>query len=127
MILLKKKNQDETYYAFDKILESGYKIKELPDIIAKKKFVNGKRKKIISNYTDVVITVDLGCYDGNTLAEVLEYLIDGEYEYYSLNDKTYKDANFIVTLPEQTIENCASDVIVGDFTVTLEKSSDVSD
>lgn len=127
MILLKKKLQNDTYFNFDKILESGYKIKELPDIIAKKKYVNGKRKKIISNYTDVVITLDLGCYDGDTLADVLENLIDGEYEYYSLNDKIYKDANFIVTLPEQTVENCAGDVIVGDFTVTLEKSSDISD
>lgn len=125
MILLKKK-ENNTYFDFDKILVNGYKINEQPNLINKKQFVNGRRKKIITNYTDVVIEINLGCFDGDTLYDYLQKLQDGEYMYYSLKDKQYKSANFIVTLPEQTINNSASEVIVGDFTAVLEKSGDVT-
>jgi hypothetical protein len=124
MILLKKKN-GSNYFDFKTILQSGYKIKEQPNVIAKKQFVNGKRKKILTSYTDVVISIDLSCFDGDTLATYLQNLTDGEYQYYSLNDKVMKNANFIVTLPELQIDNSANEVFVGDFTATLEKSSDV--
>ena len=125
MILLKKKNSDDTYFDFEMILQSGYRINEQPNLIAKKQFVNGKRKKIVTSYSDVVISIDLGCFDGNTLAEYVNKLQDGEYQYYSLKDKEMKNANFIVTLPELQIDNSASEVFVGDFTAILEKSSDV--
>lgn len=125
MILLKKK-ENNTYFDFDRILVNGYKINEQPNLINKKQFVNGRRKKIITNYTDVVIEINLGCFDGNTLYTYLQKLQDGEYMYYSLKDKQYKSANFIVTLPEQTINNSASEVIVDDFTAVLEKSGDVT-
>lgn len=125
MILLKKR-ENNTYFDFDKILVNGYKINEQPNLINKKQFVNGRRKKIITNYTDVVIEINLGCFDGDTLYTYLQKLQDGEYMYYSLKDKQYKSANFIVTLPEQTINNSASEVIVGDFTAVLEKSGDVT-
>lgn len=124
MILLKKKDGD-TYFEFETILQSGYRINEQPNLIAKKQFVNGRRKKIVTAYTDVIIKIDLGCFEGNTLAEYLANLTDGEYQYYSLKDKVMKSANFIVTLPELQIDNSASEVFVGDFTATLEKSSDV--
>ena len=124
MILLRKKD-DNGYFDFETILQSGYRINEQPNLIAKKQFVNGKRKKILTSYTDVVINIDLGCFDGNTLAEYISQLTDGEYQYYSLKDKVMKNANFIVTLPELQIENSASEVFVGDFTAILEKSSDV--
>lgn len=125
MILLKKKNEDNSYFDFETILQSGYRINEQPNLIAKKQFVNGKRKKIETAYTDVVISIDLGCFDGNTLAECLQNLTDGEYQYYSLKDKVMKNANFIVTLPELQVDNSAGEVFVGDFTAVLEKSSDV--
>ena len=125
MILLKRKNNDGTYFDFETILQSGYKITEQPNLIAKKQFVNGNRKKIVTTYNDVVINIDLGCFDGDTLAEYLSKLTDGEYQYYSLKDRTMKNANFIVTLPELQIDNSASDVFVGDFSVILEKSGDV--
>ena len=124
MILLKKKNGDN-YFDFETILQSGYKINEQPNLIAKKQFVNGKRKKIVTSYSDVVIKINLGCFDGDTLANYLENFTDGEYQYYSLKDRTMKSANFIVTLPELQIDNSASEVFVGDFTAILEKSSDV--
>ena len=125
MILLKKR-ENNTYFDFDKILINGYKIKEQPNLINKKQFVNGRRKKVITNYTDVVIEINLGCFDGNTLYTYLQKLQDGEYMYYSLKDKQYKSANFIVTLPEQVVNNSASEIIVEDFTILLEKSGDVT-
>lgn len=124
MILLRKKD-DNGYFDFETILQSGYRINEQPNLIGKKQFVNGKRKKILTSYTDVVINIDLGCFDGDTLAECLTNLTDGEYEYYSLKDKQMKSAKFIVTLPELQIDNSAGEVFVGDFTATLEKSGDV--
>ena len=125
MILLRKKNQDNSYFDFETILQSGYRINEQPNLIAKKQFVNGKRKKILTSYSDVVINIDLGCFDGNTLAEYVSKLTDGEYQFFSLKDKQMKSANFIVTLPELKIDNSAEEVFVGDFTAILEKSSDV--
>ena len=124
MILLRKKD-DNDYFDLETILQSGYRINEQPNLIAKKQFVNGKRKKILTSYSDVVINIDLGCFDGNTLAEYVSKLTDGEYQLYSLKDKQMKSANFIVTLPELKIDNSAEEVFVGDFTAILEKSSDV--
>lgn len=125
MILLKKR-ENNTYFEFDKILANGYKINEQANLINKKQFVNGHRKKIITNYIDVVIEINLGCFDGNTLYTYLQKLQDGEYMYYSLKDKQYKSANFIVTLPEQVVNNSASEILVEDFTILLEKSGDVT-
>ena len=124
MILLRKKITNG-YYDFEKILINGYDIDEQPNLINKKQFANGKRKKIQTDYTDVVIKVNLGCFDGDTLATYLENLQDGEYQFYSLIDKEYKDANFIVTLPSQKVQNSASEIIVDDFEALLEKSSDI--
>lgn len=124
MKLLEKKNEDNTYYEFDKILADGYRITEQPNLINKVQFANGRRKKITTTYTDVVIEIDLGCFDGDTLTEYIEELTDGEYSYYSLKDQSYKSANFVVTMPQQSVNNVASGVIVNDFTAILEKSSE---
>lgn len=120
MILLRKTN-----FTFDKILKEGYHIKEQPNVINKVQFANGNRKKVMTAYTDVVIKIDLGCFDGDTTAEYLSKLTDGAYQYYSLNDKVMKSANFIVTKPELTVDLATSEVYIKDFTVTLEKSSDL--
>lgn len=125
MTLLKKINDDTTEFDFDKISENGYEIKEQPNVIAKKQYANGNRRKIITNYIDVVININLNCFDGDTLKTYLDKLVDGEYSYYSLNDKQMHTANFIVTLPSQKVENSCDDIIVSDFTAILEKSGDV--
>lgn len=125
MNLLSKKLQNNVYFNFEKILNNGYEIDEQPNVISKKQYSNGKRKKIITEYIDTVIKINLGCFDGDTLSTYISQLQDGEYRYYSLNDKTYKNANFIVTLPSQKIENCATNIIVDDFEAILEKSSDI--
>jgi hypothetical protein len=123
-MLLKKIKETEDF-EFNKILKSGYKINEQPDIISKTKFANGTRKVIKTDYTDVIIELDIGCWNISTLHTYLNELVDGAYEYYSIIDNSYKKANFIVTVPKQTIENLIDNgYIVSDITITLEKSSD---
>ena len=126
MILLKRKLADGTYFEFDKILYSGYHIKEDRDRITQK-FVNGNRKQIVSNYVDVQITIDLAPFDLETTYKYLQNLISGEYMYYSLEGKQYKSVNMIIEeKPELTIESAVDNQIyTDDFSVTLLKASDV--
>ena len=112
-------------YIFDNIVS--YNIDEQPDLISKKKFVNGKRKKITTSYTDVVIEFNLKGLDGTTAETYLENLVDGDtYQYWSIADNQYNNAVFIVTLPKISLQNClASDnSLIDEFTIILEKSDD---
>ena len=98
MILLKKielVNEQPVYYDFDKILVSGYNIKEDNDRITQK-FANGNRKQFVSSYTDVIITITLDTNDAETTKEYLSKLTTGSYQYFSLKDRTYKTATFIL-------------------------------
>ena len=127
MILLKKKQSDDTYFNFDKILVSGYHLLEDKDRITQK-FVNGNRKQIISEYTDVTLSIDLSTFDQETTYSYLNQLTSGEYQYYSLKDKQYKNVNFIIdNIPEITVDNAIDkNLYIGDFSVTLLKASDVN-
>ena len=122
MYLIKKGN-----FEFNKILESGYTIKEGKNEINVIQFANGRRKKILTNYEDCVIYIELGGLDNTDLTNYLSNLVDGTYEYYSFNDSQYKTANFIVSKPELTVNKALNinNYEIDDFTVTLEKSSDV--
>lgn len=114
-------------YEFNNIVE--YEINEQPNLIAKKQFVNGKRKKITTSYTDVVIQFDLKGLDGPTAKTYLTNLVDGDvYQYWSIVDNQYNTAEFIVTLPPLPLEQCLSsdNSIVDKFTVILEKSDDAA-
>lgn len=125
MILLSKKNNDNTYYNFDKILRSGYHIKEDKDKIIQK-FVNGRRKEILSSYTDCTITIDFGTFDLATTREYLSKLTTGTYKYYSLEDGTYKETRFILEeKPEMTFETAIdNNATIEDFSVTLLRAGD---
>lgn len=114
-------------FEFDKILASGFDIKEQPNLISKKQMVNGNRKKIVTTYTDCVIEITLGGLDDSDIVEYLTNLIDDEYTYYSVIDKTYKNANFIVTLPSLSLDKAynENEFYLNDLKVVLEKSSDV--
>lgn len=122
MYLIKKGN-----FEFNKILESGYTIKEGKNEISIVQFANGKRKKVLTNYEDCVIYIELGGLDNTDLTNYLSNLVDGTYEYYSFNDSQYKTANFIVSKPELTVNKALNinNYEIDDFTVKLEKSSDV--
>lgn len=126
MILLKKKKSDGTYFEFDKILRNGYDIDEQKNVIAKKQMANGKRKKIITNYTDCIIKINLGLLDNANYQKYKSYLSDGEYQYWSYEDNQLKNANFIITKPSISTEYAYDDDIgINDMEITLEKSSDV--
>jgi hypothetical protein len=125
MILLSKKQDDGTYFEFDKILISGYHIKEDYDRITQK-FANGRRKQIISDYVDCSITVDLGTFDLETTHNYLEQLTSGTYKYYSLEEKAFKETEFIIEeKPELQIDTAIGDnATINDFSVTLLKAGD---
>lgn len=127
MILLRKKKTDGTYFDFDKILRNGYEIDEQENEIAKKQMANGKRKKIVTSYVDCIININIGLWDNTTYQEYKEYLIDGEYQYWSYRDNKMKNANFIITLPSISTEYVYdNDIGIDDLGITLEKSSDIS-
>ena len=123
MYLIKKGN-----FEFNKILESGYNITQGNNEISKTQFANGKRKKIVTNYVDCVITLNLGGLDNTDLNTYLTNLTDGQFTYYSFINNQYETANFIVNKPSLTVNKMysTSNYELEDLTVTLEKSSDVS-
>lgn len=122
MYLIKKGN-----FEFKKILESGYSIVEGHNEISKTQFANGRRKKIITDYEDCVITLNLGGLDNTDLSDYLTNLTDGAFTYYSFNDGTYKQANFIVDKPEIVVNKMlsTSNYEIDDLVIILEKSSDI--
>lgn len=125
MILLSKKIGENEYFDFDKIVASGYDIKEDMDRIIQK-FANGRRKSINSTYTDCIIKVNLGTFDLETTNTYLQQLTSGTYRYYSLKDRQYKETNFIIEERPHIIVESAVDnnAYVDDFEVTLLKAGD---
>lgn len=112
-------------YEFNKIKESGYTIMENTPVLSTTQFANGNRKRIYSNFDDVIITVNFGGLNGTTLKEYIENLTDGLFSYWSVKNKEILSANFIVTLPEVNLLNNLEDGYCTDFEVILEKSSDM--
>ena len=125
MILLSKKISDNNYFDFEKILISGYNIKEDTDRITQK-FANGHRKQFISNYTDCIITITLGTDDITTTKDYLDKLTSGTYKYYSLKDKQYKETAFIIEeRPELVVESSIdTGANIEEYQITLLKAGD---
>jgi murein L,D-transpeptidase YafK len=128
MILLSKKetvNNETTYFDFKKILKSGYTIREDKDRITQK-FANGHRKQFLTEYTDVVITISLDTFDLDTTKSYLDKFTSGTYKYYSLNDKTYKEATFIIEEKPDLTMAMATDnnKLVDSYEVVLLKAGD---
>lgn len=127
MILLSKKettNNITTYYNFDKILINGYNIKEDNDRITQK-FANGHRKQFISSYTDCIITITLDTNDIDTTKQYLAKLTTGTYKYYSIKDKQYKEATFIIQeRPELIVENAVISPNMNEYQIILLRAGD---
>lgn len=125
MILLSKKIGNNQYYNFDKILISGYHIKEDNDRIIQK-FANGHRKSINSSYIDCEIKIDLDTFDIDTTKEYLDHLTSGTYKYYSIDDKVYKETEFIIEgKPEMSIKTTAKDnILVDEYEIVLLKAGE---
>lgn len=124
MILLKKKISNNNYFEFKKILASGYNVKEDNDRITQK-FANGHRKQFLTDYTDVIITIDLDTFDLDTTKDYIDELTSGTYQYYSLKDKQYKEATFILQeRPSLTMKLATDNKLVDGYQVVLLKAGD---
>ena len=124
MILLKKKISNNNYFEFKKILASGYNVKEDNDRITQK-FANGHRKQFLTEYTDVIITIDLDTFDLDTTKDYIDELTSGTYQYYSLKDKQYKEATFILQeRPSLTMKLATDNKLVDGYQVVLLKAGD---
>jgi hypothetical protein len=124
MILLKKKKGENNYFEFKKILASGYNVKEDNDRITQK-FVNGHRKQFLTNYTDVIITINLDTFDLDTTKEYIDELTNGTYQYYSLKDKEYKEATFLLQeRPSLTMKLATDNKLVDEYEIVLLKAGD---
>ena len=124
MILLSKKETNNTYFDFDKILINGYSIKEDNDRITQK-FANGNRKQFISTYTDVIIRISLDTYDIDTTKQYISKFTSGVYKYYSLKDKQYKESQFIIQeRPELIVENAVNNPYMQEYQIVLLKAGD---
>ncbi len=121
MYLLKKGN-----FEFKNILTKGYTPElETPKILKEKVMGDGSVRVVYAQYTTSSISVKFGRLDGITLKEYLDNLTDGEYEYWDYNTRTYKSANFIVKKPKQSMISSTNNETYEEFTITLEKSSEV--
>lgn len=124
MILLKKKIDENDYFEFKKILASGYSIKEDKDRITQK-FANGNRKQFLTDYTDVIITINFDTFDIDTTKQYLDNLTTGTYMYYSLKDKTYKEATFIIEeKPELILGHALNNTLIDSYEVVLLRAGD---
>lgn len=124
MILLKKKKGNNNYFEFKKILASGYNIKEDEDRITQK-FANGHRKQFLTDYVDVIITINLDTFDLDTTKAYIDELTSGTYQYYSLKDKQYKEATFILQeRPSLTMKLATDNKLVDGYQVVLLKAGD---
>ena len=124
MILLKKKISNNNYFEFKKILASGYNVKEDNDRITQK-FANGHRKQFLTEYTDVIITIDLDTFDLDTTKAYIDELTSGTYQYYSLKDKQYKEATFLLQeRPSLTMKLATDNKLVDGYQVVLLKAGD---
>ena len=124
MILLKKKISDNNYFEFKKILASGYNVKEDNDRITQK-FANGHRKQFLTEYTDVIITINLDTFDLDTTKDYIDELTSGTYQYYSLKDKQYKEATFLLQeRPSLTMKLATDNKLVDGYQVVLLKAGD---
>lgn len=124
MILLKKKLSNNNYFEFKKILASGYNVKEDNDRITQK-FANGHRKQFLTDYTDVIITINLDTFDLDTTKAYIDELTSGTYQYYSLKDKQYKEATFILQeRPSLTMKLATDNKLVDGYQVVLLKAGD---
>ena len=109
---------------FKKILASGYNVKEDNDRITQK-FANGHRKQFLTEYTDVIITIDLDTFDLDTTKAYIDELTSGTYQYYSLKDKQYKEATFLLQeRPSLTMKLATDNKLVDGYQVVLLKAGD---
>lgn len=113
-------------FKFSQILEKGYKYENNPVVLNKSQKADGSIKIIYAQYNELTISITFGNLDGNTIKEYNNRFTDGLYEYWDIDTKTYKQANFIVEKGKKTMLSSKHGERYDDFDVTLTKSSEVA-
>lgn len=113
-------------YKFSQILESGYVYENNPVVLNKSQKADGTIKIIYAQYNELTISIKFGNLDGNTIKTYNDNFIDGTYEYWDVDTKTYKQANFIVEKGSKTMISQNNGERYDDFDVVLTKASEVA-
>ena len=118
--LIKKDN-----FKFSQILEKGYVYQNNPVVLNKSQKADGSIKVIYAQYKELTISIKFGNLDGDTIKDYNNRFTDGLYEYWDVDTKTYKQANFIVEKGDKTMISSKNGERYDDFDVILAKSSEV--
>ena len=113
-------------FKFKQILEKGYIYENSPVVLNKSQKADGSIKVIYAQYSELTISIKFGNLDGNTIKTYNDNFIDGLYEYWDVDTKTYKQANFIVEKGKKTMLSSKNGERYDDFDVVLTKSSEVA-
>lgn len=113
-------------FAFKQILSSGYVYDNQPVVLNKSTKADGSIKIIYAQYSNLTISIKFGNLDGDTIKSYNENFVDGLYEYWDVDTKTYKTANFIVEKGSKTMLSSKNGERYDDFDVVLTKSSEVA-
>ena len=113
-------------FKFSQILEKGYIYKNNPAILNKSKKADGSIKIIYAQYNELTISIKFGNLSGDVIKQYNDKFTDGVYEYWDVDTKTYKQANFIVEKGEKSMLSSKNGERYDDFDVILTKSSEVA-
>ena len=113
-------------FKFSQILEKGYVYENNPVILNKSQKADGSIKIIYAQYKELTISIKFGNLDGDTIKDYNNRFTDGLYEYWDVDTKTYKQANFIVEKGEKKMLSSKHGEKYDDFDVVLTKSSEVA-
>lgn len=113
-------------YKFSNILTEGYEFDEQPVVLNKSIKADGSIKIIYASYNTLTIGINIGQLNGSTIKEYSERFVDGEYEVWNPNTRSYKKYNFIVTKGSKNLIYSKYGESYSEFDVILEKSSEVA-
>lgn len=113
-------------FKFSQILEKGYVYENNPVQLNKSQKADGSIKIVYAQYNELEIGITFGNLDGDTIKQYNEKFTDGLYEYWDVDTKTYKQANFIVEKGKKTMLSSKNGERYDDFDVVLIKSSEVA-
>ena len=113
-------------FKFSQILEKGYVYENNPVILNKSQKADGSIKIIYAQYKELTISIKFGNLDGDAIKDYNNRFTDGLYEYWDVDTKTYKQANFIVEKGKKTMLSSKHGEKYDDFDVVLTKSSEVA-
>lgn len=113
-------------FKFSQILEKGYVYENNPVILNKSQKADGSIKIIYAQYKELTISIKFGNLDGDAIKDYNNRFTDGLYEYWDVDTKTYKQANFIVEKGKKKMLSSKNGERYDDFDVVLTKSSEVA-